>query len=65
MNNFCTICDSEIELDNGDVEGRFGITPIAFCVWCLSSTHDMIVQLYGYGDIDTLEQIIIEIKEDK
>tara|TARA_R100000231_G_C5244250_1_gene140708 strand:+ start:79 stop:237 length:159 start_codon:yes stop_codon:yes gene_type:complete len=42
----CNICDSEIEVDNGDIVGYFGITPVAFCVWCLESMRDMIHQLY-------------------
>ena len=60
----CSICDSEIELDNGDIQGNFGICPVAFCVWCLSSMHDMIEQLHGYNDIYILEERIKEIKED-
>ena len=55
MEEKCSICDNEIELDNGDIQGNFGICPVAFCVWCLSSMHDMIVQLHGYNDINTLE----------
>ena len=46
----CNICDSEIEEDNGDVIGNFGICPVAFCVWCLSSIKDMIDQLYPKED---------------
>ena len=46
----CSICDSEIELDNGDIQGNFGICPVAFCVWCLSSIKDMIDQLYPKED---------------
>ena len=47
MNDKCSICDSEIEEDNGDVVGYFGISPVAFCVWCLSSMTDMVMQLNG------------------
>lgn len=43
---YCSVCDSEIDLDNGDILGYFGITEVAFCVWCLSSIRDMIDQLY-------------------
>ena len=41
----CNICDAEIEEDNGDIVGYFGMMPVAFCVWCLSSMTDMIEQL--------------------
>ena len=41
----CNICDSEIEEDNGDIVGYFGILEVAFCVWCYSSICDMVHQL--------------------
>ena len=63
MNNKCTICDCEIEEDNGDIIGYFGIIPIAFCVWCLSSLTDMMIQLNGFDDVDTLQERINDIKE--
>ena len=61
----CNICASEIEEDNGDIIGNFGICPVAFCVWCLSSMTDMVIQLNGLDDIDTLEERIQMIKEDE
>ena len=60
----CNICDSPIEEDNGDVIGYFGISPVAFCVWCMSSMTDMVVQLQGFDDIDTLKERISDLKED-
>ena len=60
----CNICDSEIEEDNGDIVGQFGISPVAFCVWCVSSMTDMVVQLQGFDDIDTLKERISDLKED-
>ena len=60
----CSICDSEIDEDAGDIKGYFGISPISFCVWCYSSLTDMVIQLNGFNDIDTLEERIEEIKED-
>ena len=61
----CSICDSEIELDNGDIQGNFGICPVAFCVWCMSSLTSMVIQLNGFDDIDMLEERIRMIKEDE
>ena len=58
----CSICSSEIEEDNGDVVGSFGITSVAFCVWCLSSITDMVIQLNGFDDIDTLKERIKDIE---
>ena len=58
----CSICSSEIEEDNGDVVGSFGITSVAFCVWCLSSITDMVIQLNGFGDINTLKERIKDIE---
>ena len=60
----CNICDSEIDQDNGDIVGSFGICPVQFCVWCLSSMTDMVIQLNGFNDIETLEQRIIELKDE-
>lgn len=61
----CTICDSELEIDNGDVIGTFGILPIGFCVWCLSSVTDMVIQLNGFDDIETLKERIVQLEEDE
>ena len=58
----CSICSSEIEEDNGDVVGSFGIISVAFCVWCLSSITDMVIQLNGFDDINTLKERIKDIE---
>jgi len=42
----CSICSSE--LDDSDVHGYFGIIPVAFCCWCMSSLHDMISQMTSH-----------------
>nr|BAR34035.1 hypothetical protein [uncultured Mediterranean phage uvMED] len=60
----CNICNSEIEQDNGDIIGNFGISPVAFCVWCLSSMTDMVIQLNGFNDIETLKERIQDLKDD-
>ncbi len=59
----CNICDSEIEEDNGDVIGYFGICPIAFCVWCYSSMTDMVIQMNDFDDIDTLKERIKDLED--
>ena len=53
------------EQDNGDVIGSFGILPIGFCVWCLSSVTDMVIQLNGFDDIETLKERIVQLEEDE
>lgn len=63
LKNKCNICDAEIDQDNGDIVGNFGITPIAFCVWCYSSMTDMVIQLNGYNDPETLQEMLQNIKE--
>jgi len=65
MSDKCSICDSDIEEDNGDIVGYFGITPVAFCVWCFPPLTDMVIQLNSFDDIDTLEERIQMIKEDE
>ena len=60
----CNICDSPIEEDNGDIVGYFGICPVAFCVWCISSMKDMVIQCQGFDDIDTLKERIKELEDD-
>ena len=44
--------------------GYFGICPVAFCVWCLSSMTDMVIKLNSFNDIETLEERIRELKDD-
>ena len=60
----CNICDSEIEEDSGDIIGYFGICPVAFCVWCMSSMTDMVIQFQGFDDVDTLQQRINDLKQE-
>ena len=60
----CDICDSLIEEDNGDIVGSFGLSPVAFCVWCMSSMTDMVIQLNGFNDIKALEERIQDLKND-
>lgn len=60
----CNICDSRIEEDNGDIIGSFGIMEVAFCIWCLSSMTDMVIQLNGFDDVITLQQRIHDLNED-
>ena len=43
----CNICASEIEEDNGDVVGVFGISPVSFCVWCISGLIAMVKEIGG------------------
>ena len=61
----CNLCDSPLGEDNGDIVGEFGICPVAFCVWCMSSMTDMVIQLQGFDDIDILEERISELKEEQ
>ena len=61
----CNICDCNIDEDCGDIVGHFGISPVAFCVWCMSSMTDMVIQMKGFNDIDTLEERINELKEEE
>ena len=34
----------------GGTAGHFGIMPVAFCPWCLSSMFDMVSQMGGVED---------------
>ena len=61
----CNICDSEIDQEAGDVLGNFGISPVAFCVWCMSSMTDMVIQFQGFNDIDMLQERINELREEE
>ena len=65
MKEKCTICDSLIEEDNGDTIGNFGISPVAFCVWCMSSMTDMVIQLNGFDDIGALQERINGLREEQ
>ena len=60
----CNICDTEIDEQAGDINGYFGILPISFCVWCISSITDMVIQMNGFNDIETLEERIQDLKDE-
>ena len=61
----CNICDSEIDQEAGYIIGNFGISPVAFCVWCMSSMTDMVIQLNGFDDIGALQERINELREEQ
>ena len=63
MKEKCNICDSEIDQEAGDIIGNFGISPVAFCVWCMSSMTDMVIQLNGFDNIGMLQERINELRE--
>ena len=60
----CNICDSEIEEDNGDIIGYFGILPVSFCVWCMSSMTDMVIQMQGFNDLETLKEKVKDLEKE-
>ena len=61
----CNVCASPLDLEAGDVTGYFGICPIGFCVWCLSSLTDMVIKMQGFDDIGTLQEKIDEMKQEQ
>jgi len=61
----CNICDSEIETDNGDVVGYFGVDQVSFCVWCMSCITDMVIQCQGFNDIGILKERIKDLEDAK
>ena len=65
MKEKCNICDSEIDQEAGDVLGNFGICPVAFCVWCMSSMTDMVIQFNGFDDIGALQERIDGLREEQ
>jgi len=47
----CSVCGSDTDFDGrGGIAGYWGIMPVAFCEWCLSSLLDMASQLQGVED---------------
>ena len=63
-NEKCNICESPIDEEQGDTLGNFGILPVAFCVWCMASMADMIIQRYGFDDIEILQERIDDLKDE-
>ena len=44
----CSVCGSDTDFDGrGGIAGYWGIMPVAFCEWCLSSMLDMASQFLG------------------
>ena len=60
----CNICSTTIDEQAGDINGYFGICPVSFCVWCMSSMTDMVIQMNGFNDIDMLEERIQYLKDE-
>lgn len=65
MMHKCNICDSDINIESGDVVGFFGISEVAFCVWCMSSMTDMVIQLNGFDNIEILKERIKDIEDEQ
>ena len=51
----CSICGCDYDDEEGGVQGHFGICPVTFCAWCLSSVVDMVEQMHDFGDRDENE----------
>ena len=60
----CNTCECVIDKDEGGIVGDFGILPVAFCVWCLPSLVDMVIQLQGFDDVDILKEMIYALEND-
>jgi hypothetical protein len=53
----CSICDSEFSLEEeGGTKGYFGMLPVWFCPFCLSSVLDMAKQLLDISDGEEKEE---------
>ena len=63
--NKCCICNSDIDEEQGDIKGYFGMLPTSFCVWCISSVTDMVIQMHGFDDIDTLQERIDDLRDER
>ena len=48
----CSICGSPYNDEEGGIQGWFGILPVTFCISCLSSTVDMVVQMQKDGELN-------------
>ena len=49
----CSICAADFDMEEGGIDGYFGISPVTFCVWCLSSLAAMADDM---GWCDTWEE---------
>ena len=61
----CTICESPLDEENGDIIGDFGIIPVGFCVWCIPGLVDMVIQLQGFDDKHVLEERLNDLAEEE
>ena len=56
--------DPNCDMDECRTCGSPIILPMAFCVWCMSSLRDMVIQLNGFDDIDYLKERIGELEDE-
>lgn len=61
----CTVCESPLDDENGDIIGDFGIIPVGFCVWCIPGLVDMVIQLQGFDDVGVLEERLNDLVEEE
>ena len=61
----CTVCESPLDDENGDIIGDFGIIPVGFCVWCIPSLVDMVIQLQGFDDVGVLEERLNDLVQEE
>ena len=60
----CNTCNCDIDKDEEGIIGEFGVFPVAFCVWCIPSLVDMVVQLQGFDDVYMLKDMIYALEND-
>ena len=61
----CTVCESPLDEENGDIIGDFGIIPVGVCVWCIPGLVDMVIQLQGFDDKHVLEERLNDLAEEE
>ena len=61
----CNICDSEVDQDNGNIVGEFGVRSVSFCARCYSSMTEMVIKLEGLNNIPALQGKIKNLKEEE
>ena len=61
----CNVCASPLDLEAGDITGYFGVSPVGFCVWCLSSLTDMVIKMQGFDVPEYLKERIYELKSEE
>lgn len=60
---YCSICSTNIDIDNEGVQGDIGIIPVAFCPTCKAGIYDFACQTWDLIPREDFAQVALGDQE--